>query len=76
MGRGRNKPSGGARNRACRAKLSYPTPEAAEKGRQALIRRGQAAWRLVVYGTPGSGPETPCRWCGGWHVGHRIERKR
>lgn len=75
MGRRRNKPAGGARTMGCVAKRSYPSREAAEKGRRALIGRGQPAWRLVVYGTPGTSSLKPCRWCGGWHVGHRIERK-
>jgi len=73
---GRSRHPGSARQGGCERKQSYPTPAAAEKGRRALIARGQPASRLVVYGTPGSGAAKPCRYCGGWHVGHRIERKR
>ncbi len=73
--RTRNTPAGGSRNKGCRQKKSYPTRAAAEDGRKALIRRGQPPDRIRVYGTPGRGADQPCRWCGGWHVGHLIERK-
>jgi hypothetical protein len=52
------------RRRSCAKKQRHPTRAAAEQQLSALIRkRGASPYYMHVY---------KCRYCGAYHVGHRI----
>jgi hypothetical protein len=56
------------RSRSCDGKKRRETRAEAEAQRARLIARGACPARIQVYG--------PCRFCGGFHVGHMKWRKR
>lgn len=48
--------------RECRLKTKYHNPDDA-KGAAVLLRLQSPGHEIDAYN---------CRWCGGWHIGHRI----
>lgn len=49
--------------RACEGKRRYDTKTSAQDHLAALTRKGATRARIQVY---------KCRYCGGYHVGHKI----
>lgn len=57
----------GTQARTCDTKRRHDTKADALAHRAALIRGGASRLLMVVY---------RCRFCRGWHVGHRARRRR
>lgn len=53
------------RAKACTGKQRHPDKATAEGHRFSLIRRGASSVQFVAY---------KCKFCGAWHVGHRMRR--
>lgn len=56
-----------SKRRSCGKKQRHETRTQAAAHLAALIHAGAAPFTRQVY---------KCRWCGGWHVGHRIGSRR
>jgi len=54
------------RAKACTGKARHPDRATAERHRWGLIRNGASPAQYVAY---------RCRFCGSWHVGHRMRAK-
>ena len=66
MARG-EKFSSHSKARSCDGKKRYDSKTAAEKAMRGLYARKLAITRMVVY---------PCKYCGGFHVGHKKFGKK